>query len=84
MDSIVLTAGDLQRLEEDEFLNDNLVDFYLKLLTTDETRRAAIAALLNLTRNYENKREMWTNPPTRAAVGAGPACGTAARRNATT
>lgn len=35
VDAVALTAGDLSRLEETEFLNDNIVDFFLKLETTD-------------------------------------------------
>ncbi|KAJ1457572.1 hypothetical protein M885DRAFT_515174 [Pelagophyceae sp. CCMP2097] len=34
-DSILLTKADYERMEPGEFLNDNLVDFYLKLLMTD-------------------------------------------------
>ena len=37
-DSIVVTRGDLRRLEPDEFLNDNLVDFYLKVIVADARR----------------------------------------------
>ena len=38
VDSVVLTAGDVERLRPDEFLNDNLVDFYLKVLVGDAAR----------------------------------------------
>lgn len=35
VDAVPLTSGDLGRLEEAEFLNDNIVDFFLKLETID-------------------------------------------------
>lgn len=35
VDAVPLTKGDLGRLEEAEFLNDNIVDFFLKLETID-------------------------------------------------
>uniref|UniRef100_A0A7S3JWU2 Ubiquitin-like protease family profile domain-containing protein n=1 Tax=Aureoumbra lagunensis TaxID=44058 RepID=A0A7S3JWU2_9STRA len=38
VDAVNITKGDLCRLEDTEFLNDNLVDFYLKFLTTDASR----------------------------------------------
>jgi hypothetical protein len=34
-DPITITEGDMERLDEGEFLNDNLVDFYLKVLLND-------------------------------------------------
>jgi len=37
-DSVDITRGDLRRLEPDEFLNDNLVDFYLKVIVADARR----------------------------------------------
>ena len=38
VDSIVVTRGDVDRLEPDEFLNDNLVDLYVKVLVADAAR----------------------------------------------
>jgi len=38
VDGIVVTRGDLARLESDEFLNDNLVDFYFKVIVADARR----------------------------------------------
>ena len=38
VDGIVVTRGDLARLEPDEFLNDNLVDFYFKVIVADARR----------------------------------------------
>ncbi|KAK7239215.1 small ubiquitin-like modifier deconjugating peptidase [Aureococcus anophagefferens] len=35
---IVVTRGDVDRLEPDEFLNDNLVDLYVKVLVADAAR----------------------------------------------
>jgi hypothetical protein len=34
-DPITITEGDMERLDEGEFLNDNLVDFYLKVFLND-------------------------------------------------
>ena len=38
VDTVTITRGDLDRLREKMYLNDNLVDFYLKVTTTDDAR----------------------------------------------
>lgn len=44
-DRILLTKPDYKRLEPGQFLNDTLVDFFLKVLMTDPTERVAARAL---------------------------------------
>jgi sentrin-specific protease 7 len=40
-DQIAMTRADFERLEPGEFLNDNLVDFYLKFLMIDSFASSA-------------------------------------------
>lgn len=50
VDAVALTAGDVERLEPQEFLNDNIVDFFLKLETVDADLSMLLSPSLTPTR----------------------------------